>query len=92
MDISAQLGNEGDGFLYLTKEELKSYIKLISASTAKKNANKIAEQILYDMESKRDMPIRIVNEVPYKVIDEFILNFSGVQEQAIWYLPNNAFV
>lgn len=92
LDISAQLRNEGDGFLYLTKEELKSYIKLIPAPSVKKNANKIAEQILYEMESKRDMPIRIVDEVPYKVIDEFILNFSGVQEQAIWYLPNNAFV
>lgn len=88
LDISSQLNNEGDGYLYLTKDELKSYIKMIPASSVQKNAKKIVEQIIKEMESKREMPIKVVNEIPYKVIDEFILNFAGCQEQVIWYLSN----
>lgn len=88
LDISSQLNNEGDGYLYLTKDELKSYIKMIPAPSVQKNAKKIVEQIIKEMESKREMPIKVVNEIPYKVIDEFILNFAGCQEQVIWYLPN----
>ena len=61
---------------------------MIPASSVQKNAKKIVEQIIKEMESKREMPIKVVNEIPYKVIDEFILNFAGCQEQVIWYLPN----
>lgn len=88
--ISSQIKSDTNGFIYITPEDMKAYVKLIPSKSAIKNAKKITEQLIDEIEKNHKHSIKIVDEKPYKLIRDFIINFSGKQEQTIWYLPNKS--
>ena len=88
--ISSQIKTDTNGFIYMTPDDIKAYVKLISSKSAIKNAKKITEQLIDEIEKNHKHSIKIVDEKPYKLMRDFIINFSGKQEQTIWYLPNKS--